>query len=126
MLTALKVTLAPKLAHTILEKKVTTRSEQFIVYFQLEAICRHLRSLLLNGIEPGPATLGIVKSLRDSSVGRTIGKASECIPEVNEKTASADLLAIAELVLATNVAFLSSEELEERARIGFHTQEDMH
>ena len=51
-------------------KRVTTRSVEFIAYFQLEAICRHLRNLVLNGIEPGPETRGVLKSLRDELVGR--------------------------------------------------------
>jgi len=101
------------------EKDLTTRSVEFIAYFQLEAICRHLRNLVLNGIDPGPETRGILKSLRDEFVQRTTGRPSDRIPDVAPDTASADLLAIAELVLATNTAFLTPEELEERATIGF-------
>ena len=52
------------------------------------------------------------------------GRPSDRIPEVAEGLSPADLLAIAELALATNTAFLSTEDLEERARIGFSPPED--
>ncbi len=103
------------------EKTVTTRSIEFIAYFQLEAICHHLRNLVLSHIEPGPETRKVVKSLRDEFVNRTSGKPSERIPDVTADMSPADLLTVAEVVLATNVAFLTPKELEERKRIGVYS-----
>lgn len=102
-----------------MKKKLTTRSIEFIAFFQIEAVCRHLRSLVLNGIEPGPETRSVLKSLRDELVGRTTGSTSARIPAVTDQTVPADLLTIAELILATNIAFLSPEELADRNRMGF-------
>ena len=103
------------------EKKVTTRSVEFLAYFQLEAICRLLRNLVLNGIAPGPETRNVLKNLRDEFVARTSGRPSERIPAVTPEMSPADLLAVAEVVLATNTAFLTPEELEQRKQIGFHS-----
>lgn len=103
-----------------------TRSEGFLSFFQCEAMCSHLRSLVLQGIEPGPEARDVLRSLRDDFVARTTGRPSERIPAITDETTPVDLLAVAELLLATNLAFLTPEELEERASMGFHTMRDGH
>jgi hypothetical protein len=75
----------------------------------------------LNGIEPGPETRAVLKSLRDEFVQRSTGKPTERIPEVKPETSPADLLTVAEVVLATNIAFLTPEELEQAKQIGLHS-----
>ena len=103
-----------------MNKSTTTRSDEFLAYFQHEAMCSHTRSLVLHGIEPGPQARDIIRDLRDVFVARTVGRATNQIPAITEETSSVDLLAITEVVLATTIAFLTPEELEERASMGFH------
>jgi len=102
-------------------KVIATRSEEFIADFQLEALCRSLRTMIGAHVEPGPQSRQVLQSLRDEYVARVRGKSPERIPQVTDDTSAADLLMIAELVLATVKAFLTPEEIEERKSIGFHT-----
>jgi hypothetical protein len=95
------------------------RSVGFIASFQMDALCAVLRELVLHGIEPGPATRGVLKSLRDEFVDKSSGTPIERIPEVSDDVGTSDLYAIAELVRATNMAFLTPEEMQERGAMGF-------
>jgi hypothetical protein len=95
------------------------RSVRFVTSFQVDALCGALRDLVLHGIEPGPATRRLLKSLRDDCVARTSGGPTQWIPEVSDDVGPADLYAIAQVVRATNMAFLTPEEMQERTSIGF-------
>jgi hypothetical protein len=100
-------------------KATTTRSNEFIASFQIDAVCGVLRELVLRGIEPGPEVRHIVKRLHDDFVGRATGGPIEHIPDVSDGVSASDLYAIAELIRATNLAFLTPEEIHERAIMVF-------
>lgn len=100
-------------------KVAAKRSLEFVASFQMDAVCAVLRELVLHGIEPGPATRAVLKSLRDEFVNRTSGSVIDRIPEVSDDVGISDLYAIAELVRATNTAFLTPEEVQERSAMGF-------
>ena len=101
------------------KKREMTRSDAFLASFQSDALCRTLQALVLNGIEPGPEARSLLKSLRDEFVARATGRPCERIPDVTDATSGADLLVIAEVLRATDIAFLTPEEIEDRAAIGF-------
>jgi len=101
------------------KKASSWRSAEFLASFQLDALCRTLEVLVLNGIEPGPQARGLLKSLRDEFRARSTGRSAERIPDISDATCAADLLVIAEVVRATDIAFLTPEEIEDRAAMGF-------
>lgn len=101
------------------ERKVTTRSHEFILSFQLDGVCEAMRLMISRGLDPGSVTRRVLKALRDDFVQRCSGKAIDLIPEITDNTAPDDLYVIAELLRATNLSFLSQEEREERGPLGF-------
>jgi len=53
---------------------------------------------------------------------QNVGSPSERIPEVSDDMGAPDLYAVAELIRATNLAFLTPEEMEERSAMGFQVE----
>jgi hypothetical protein len=102
------------------ESKVTsTRTHEFLASFQIDGVCGTLQQLVPRGIEPGPELRAMLQRLRDDFVGRCTGRAIDMIPEVTSTTFAVDLLAVAEVLRATNIAFLTPDEQQERTRFGF-------
>jgi hypothetical protein len=97
------------------------RSNLFIASFQVEGLCTALRATTAVGGQPGPATLELLKSLRDAIVSVGSGLTVEHLPEVTNEMNSYDVLTTAEVLRTTILAFLSPEEAEEqRGVFGFH------
>ena len=101
------------------DRPLKNRSNNFIVYFQIEGVCMALRQLVPHGVEPGPQTRQLVRNLHDGLVEVSSGKPIEHIPEVTDNTGPADLLVIAETLRSTMLAFLTPEEVKERGALGF-------
>jgi len=97
----------------------STRTHEFIASFQIDGVCGALQELVPHGIEPGPDLRAMLQSLRDDFVGRCKGRSIDLIPPVTDSTSGVDLLAIAEVLRATNIAFLTPDEQQERRRFDF-------
>jgi hypothetical protein len=96
------------------------RSNLFVMSFQIEGICSAIRTTVSMGDRPGPATLTLLRSLRDSFVSVGSGFTVEHIPTVHDDMNPHDALAVAEVLRTTILAFLSPDEAEERGTFGFH------
>ena len=98
------------------------RSNLFVMSFQVEGLCTAMRTTVSVGGEPGPATLSLLKNLRDSFVSVGSGFTVEHIPSIHDGMNPHDALAAAEVLRTTILAFLSPEEAEEqRGVLGFHS-----
>lgn len=102
------------------------RSNLFVASFQIEGLCSALRMTVASGAKPGPAALELLKSLRDALVRTDTGLIIEHLPNVNDDMDPHDVLATAEVVRTTILAFLTSEEVEEqRGVFGFHALQQL-
>ena len=100
------------------------RTARFIDSYQIQALCEALRFALQTGNTPGPAAIEVLSSIRKSMsvIIKTDGPQVDRVPDVTSEMSAVDLLAIAEVMRATYLAFLSPEELEEQSdTFGFHT-----
>jgi hypothetical protein len=99
---------------------MSTRSNNFVASFQIEALCQSLRTLAANRLEPGSAARGVLRSLRDGFVKSGTGTTVQHIPDVGDECSLADLIVIAELLRVSMIAFLTPEEADEqRGYFGF-------
>ena len=98
------------------------RSNLFIASFQVEGLYNALRTTITVGGTPGKVAIRLLKSLRDSIVSVGSRLTVEHLPEITEDMTSHDVLAAAEVLRTTILAFLPPEEAEEqRGVFGFHS-----
>lgn len=97
------------------------RSNLFIASYQVEGLCDALRRTISVGAQPGPESLKFLKSLRDAIVSVGSGLTIEHLPEISLDMNAHDVLAAAEVLRTTIIAFLSPEEVQDhRGAFGFH------
>jgi hypothetical protein len=92
------------------------RSGLFILSFQLEGLCAALRHTVPHGLPPSRATIALLRKLYDDFDDLHTGRAIERFPTIDDALSPVDVLAIAETLRSTVVAFLTPEEREERHR----------
>ncbi len=98
-----------------MDKDAVYRSERFVLSYQLDGICQALRLIVQAREKPGAKTLQLLTKLR-SEVGRNVaGQALKDVPDFDASTTLPELVAIAEFLRATMLAFLSPEETKERS-----------
>jgi hypothetical protein len=98
-----------------MENDAVYRSERFVLSYQLDGMCQALRLIIQLKEKPGVKTLQLLTKLR-SEVGRNVtGQALKDVPDFDATTTLPELVAIAEFLRATMVAFLSPEETKERS-----------
>lgn len=93
------------------------RSGLFVLSSQLEGLCAALRHTVPNGLQPGHGTAALLKKLYDDFDEIHTGAALDRFPAIDEALAPVDLLAIAETLRSTVMAFLTPEEREERKEV---------
>ena len=93
----------------------------FIVSFQFEGMCTALRLITQCGAPPGDATVVLLQKLQREFRGLIAsGRVVDDVPDVKQGMSAPELLAIAEVLRASALSFLSADEAEERRRsIGF-------
>lgn len=98
-----------------------SRSDRFILYFQLDGLCSALGMCMQTGQEPGPDTLGLLAKVMEDVQHNVKGRALSNLPALSDHPCLADILALAEFLRSTILSFLSSEEAEEgkEMRMGF-------
>jgi hypothetical protein len=101
--------------------KIYKRSDPMVALYMLDGVCAGLRQLVPNGLEVNDASRAILTSIRNHIASFGDGVWIRDFPDVNDQTSSSDLLIIAETLRAALAAFLTPEELEERAQFGFAT-----
>ncbi|MGD0078788.1 MAG: hypothetical protein ABSB91_09240 [Sedimentisphaerales bacterium] len=95
------------------EVKVIHRSNVFILAAQLQGLCVALRQVVPSGLKPGKISIDLLKKLHNDFCSRTTGTAAKRIPEITDSISGFDLLALAETLYSTTVAFLTPEETED-------------
>jgi hypothetical protein len=99
------------------------RTGLFIISYQLEGLCTALRLTVPHGLAPGADTLAILKKLVADFASISTGKCLSNLPTITESSSPVDVLAMAETMRTTVLAFLSPEEISEHRRaIGFHPE----
>ena len=102
---------------------VISRRGIFIASFQLDGLCGALRLMLQCGAAPGDATVALLCKLQDEF--ETLikgGRVIERIPKASSAMSAAEMLAIAEVLRASALVFLTQDEADERKRsFGFVT-----
>src|ERR1700734_2893596 len=94
------------------------RTGLFIISYQLVGLCTALRMTVL---APGEGTLAILKKLIADFASISTGRCLTDLPTISESSSPVDILAMAETMRTTVLAFLSPEEISEHRRaIGFH------
>jgi len=100
--------------------KLIDRTGVFIISFQLEGLCTALRLTVPQGLLPGTGTLAILKKLVADFESISSGQCLKNLPTISESSSPMDVLAMAETLRMTVLAFLSPEEISEHRRaIGF-------
>ena len=104
--------------------KTIDRTGFSIIALQLEGFCHALRATIPHGLNPGPATIQILKKLRDDWASITTGKSLENLPEIDDKLTPVDVLALAETLRATALSFMEPDEFDRQRRAFGFPQND--
>lgn len=93
----------------------------FIVSFQLEGLCAALRLITQCGVQLGDATVILLQKLQRDFRGLVeSGCVVDDVPDVTSGMTTPEMLAIAEVLRASALSFLSADEAEDHRRsIGF-------
>jgi len=103
--------------------KLIDRTGLFIISYQLEGLCTALRLIVPQGLAPGADTLAILKKLVADFASISTGPCLTGLPTVTASSNRVDVLAMAETLRTTVLAFLSPEEIAEHRRaIGFQQE----
>jgi len=98
------------------EDNQINRSALLVMAFEVEGLCNGLRCTIPNGLPPSATTLAVMNRL----LARFSEKAEGCVldelPALDENTAPADLLIVAEMLRSTLMAFLTPDERNARDR----------
>src|SRR5205823_11516572 len=89
------------------------RTGLFIISYQLEGLCTALRLTVPHGLAPGPDTLAILKKLVADFASISTGRCLQDLPTISQSSSPVDVLAMAETMRTTVLAFLSPEEISE-------------
>ena len=97
-----------------------SRSGPFVLHFQLQGFCNALRFALQCGQQPEAATFLLFAKLHEEWRRQATGRQVEDFPVLDPNASAADLLVVAETLLASSLAFLTPEQIDEkRAAFGF-------
>ena len=97
-----------------------TRTDRFILFFQLDGLCNALRLGVQAGQQPGTASLALLRKFRNDLLSNIQGVPTAGLPEIEEVADALDILALAEVMRTTIMAFLTPEELTEgKKAVGF-------
>lgn len=97
------------------------RSSFFIASFQIEGLCTAIRFTLQTNGEIGPQTINLLRGLRELLAASCDNEIEKQIPDISSDLSCSDLLAVAEVIRVTFLAFLSPEEATtQRGTLGFH------
>ena len=100
------------------------RTGLFIISYQLEGLCTALRLTVPQGLSSGPGAVAILKKLVADFTSISTGQSLKDLPPISDSMNPVDLLAMAETMRTTVLAFLSPEEISEHRRaIGFYSDE---
>ena len=102
------------------------RSALLVMAFEVEGLCTGLRQTVPNGLEPSATTRSIMNKLLAQFSEKAEGVVLDNLPALTQDTSPVDCLIVAEILRSTLMAFLTSDELDERDRtFGFaSTQKD--
>jgi len=92
------------------------RSALLVMAFEVEGLCTGLRQTVPNGLEPSATTLSIMNKLLALFSEKADGVVLDNLPALTEETSPVDCLIVAEILRSTLMAFLTSDELDERDR----------
>jgi hypothetical protein len=98
------------------EDKQINRSALLVMTFELEGLCNGLRCTIPNGLPPSTTTLAIMNRLLERFSEKAEGCVLDELPPLDENTAPADLLIVAEMLRSTLMAFLTPDERDDRDR----------
>lgn len=100
-----------------------SRSGPFVLHFQLQGFCNALRLALQCGHKPGATSFQVFAKLHTEWRNQATGRQIEDFPELDANASAADLLVVAETLLASSLAFLTPEQIsEKRSAFGFAAQ----
>ena len=101
--------------------KPINRSNVFILAYQIEGLCSALRMTVPNGLKPGAGTIAILNKLIADLAGMSAGSFMTDLPKISAASDPVDVLAMAETIRTSVMAFMSPEEISEHQKaIGFH------
>jgi hypothetical protein len=103
-----------------MSEKSISRSERFVMHFQLTHLVEALRTLLQTDVGESPSAVTLLNKLQLDSKTLTQGRCMEGLPTIQKDASVAELFILASNLEAISRSFLTPEEIEEIQRFGFH------
>lgn len=95
------------------------RSDRFILFFQLEALCHSLQIMIETKQPLTPYPLEMLRKLHADAKRNVTGPAVASIPSPSNTASLPDMLLLAEVLRYTMAAFLTPEEMLDTGLAGF-------
>jgi hypothetical protein len=97
--------------------RLILRGGLFIISFQLDGLCTALRYAVPAGLEVGAGTIALLRKLHDDYASISSKRPLAGFPAVDKDLTAVDVLAVAETLRSTVLAFLTPDELEDRKQV---------
>ena len=98
-------------------ERLILRGALFIISFQLDGLCTALRYVVPAGLQPGAGTIALLRKLHDDYASISSKRPLAGFPAVDDDLSPVDVLAVAETLRSTVLAFLTPDELEDRKQV---------
>jgi hypothetical protein len=98
-------------------ERLIVRGALFMISFQLDGLCTALRYVVPAGLAPGAGTIMLLRKLYDDYASISSQRQLAGFPSVDGNLSAVDLLAVAETLRSTVLAFLTPDELEDRKQV---------
>ena len=98
-------------------ERLILRGALFIIAFQLDGLCTALRYVVPAGLEPGAGTIDLLRKLYDDYASISSKRPLAGFPTIDANLSAVDMLAVAETLRSTVLAFLTPDELEDRKQV---------
>ncbi len=98
-------------------ERLILRGALFIISFQLDGLCTALRYVVPAGLRPGAGTIALLRKLHDDYASISSKRPLAGFPAIDDDLSAVDVLAVAETLRSTVLAFLTPDELEDRKQV---------
>ncbi len=98
-------------------ERLILRGSLFIISFQLDGLCTALRYVVPAGLEPGDGTVALLRKLHDDYASISSKRPLSGFPVIDRNLSAVDILAVAETLRSTVLAFLTPDEIEDRKQV---------